>query len=103
MPYEEVQKRGFLEYGTVTSRPRRVGTFDFELAKEAVRINHPSALAITFLDRIDPECTGKTYEQLSKDARAFLDKVEETCEVPVTLIGTGSNTMDIIDLRMTKG
>lgn len=103
MPYEEVQKRGFLEYGTVTSRPRRVGTFDFELAKEAVRINHPSALAITFLDRIDPDCAGKTYEQLSKEARAFLDKVEDSCEVPVTLIGTGSNTMDIIDRRITKG
>lgn len=99
LPYEEVQKRAFFEYGTVTSRPRRVGEFDFELAKEAVRINHPSALAITFLDRIDPDCTGQPYSKLSKDAREFLDKVEDSCEVPVSIIGTGPDTMDIIDLR----
>ena len=99
MSREEVERRGFLEYGTVTSRPRRVGTFDFELAKEAVLINNPSALAITFLDRIDPDCVGKPYDQLSKEARSFLDKVEDSCEVPITLIGTGPETMDIIDLR----
>ena len=37
MPEEEAERRGFIEYGTVTGRRRRVGTFDFELAREAVR------------------------------------------------------------------
>ena len=102
MEPEEAQRLGFVEYGTVTSRLRRVGTFDFDLAREAVRINHPSALAITFLDRIDPDCAGKSYDQISSEVRTFLDQVEDACEVPVTLLGTGPGTMYIIDLRETR-
>lgn len=99
MPEEEAERRGFIEYGTVTGRRRRVGTFDFELAREAVRVNHPSQIALTFLDRIDPACTGQTWEQLSRPVREMIDRVERELNCPVTLIGTGAGTLDIIDRR----
>ncbi|MGQ4808066.1 Adenylosuccinate synthetase [Candidatus Entotheonellaceae bacterium PAL068K] len=102
MPVEEVYRRGFIEHGTVTKRPRRVGTFDFELAHKAVRVNCPSMLAITFLDRIDPHSAGRSYDQLSPEARQFLRQVERTAQTPIGLLGTGPNTMDIIDCRRDR-
>jgi adenylosuccinate synthase len=73
MEEAEADRRGFTEYGTVTRRRRRVGEFDFELAKQAVRVNHPSYLALTFLDRLDPDAKGPG---LTRPMREFVDKVE---------------------------
>lgn len=92
---------GFVEFATVTRRRRRIGDFDFALARDAVRINHPSYLAISFLDRIDPDCRGKSYDQLSGAARSFLERVEDELQVPVGLVGTGPETREIIDRRRT--
>lgn len=95
----EVDRLGFVEHATVTRRRRRLGNFDFELAAAAIRVNHPSYLAISFIDRLDPECRGKSYEQLGRAARSFLDRVEDELHVPVGLIGTGPGSLDIIDRR----
>jgi len=47
-----------------------------------------------------PECKGvKSYEELSKEAKAFIGKVEKEIQVPVTLIGTGPGTLEIVDRR----
>lgn len=99
MSEEEARRRAFDEYGTVTGRRRRVGEFDFRLAAEAARVNGPSQIALSFLDRIDPDCRGRTFEQLSPTARAFIDRVEDALQTPVTLIGTGPDTLDTIDRR----
>lgn len=99
MSAEEIQSRGFIEHGTVTGRPRRVGSFDFELAKKAVTINHPSMLAISFLDRIDPDCRGKSYKDINVEAQKFLQEVESSLKTPIKLVGTGPDVMDIFDLR----
>ncbi len=96
---EEAERRGFVEFATVTQRRRRVGAFDFELAHEAVRVNHPSYLAISFLDRIDPECRSKKLQEFNSTARAFIDRLESELNVPVGLIGTGPDTDDVVDLR----
>lgn len=99
MSAEEIQSRGFIEHGTVTGRPRRVGSFDFELAKKAATINHPSMLAISFLDRIDPDCRGKSYKDINVEAQKFLQEVESSLKTPIKLVGTGPDMMDIFDLR----
>jgi adenylosuccinate synthase len=36
---EEAVRRGWVEYGTVTGRPRRVAPFNIELARRAVMLN----------------------------------------------------------------
>jgi adenylosuccinate synthase len=52
------------------------------------------------LDCVYPACKGaKTYEELPTDARQFVEKVEQQTNVPVVLIGTGPDALDIIDRR----
>lgn len=97
---EDTKKKGWSEFGTVTGRPRRAAEFDFRLAKRAVMLNSATQIAITKLDVVFPECSGKTeYHELPENAKSFIRGIEEQLSVPVTLIGTGPNIEDIIDRR----
>jgi adenylosuccinate synthase len=96
----EAQKRGWFETAAGTGRDRRSAPFNFELAKKAVTINGATQVALTKLDCVYPACQGaKAYEALPKEARQFIDDVEKRTGVPVTLIGTGPEALDIIDRR----
>ncbi|MEM2865530.1 MAG: adenylosuccinate synthetase [Candidatus Hadarchaeales archaeon] len=102
MPVEEAERLGIVEYGTVTGRRRRIGHFDFEMARRATMINGATQIAITCLDKLFRECAGaRKMEQLTEEARRFVRRVEEATGVPVTLLSTGEGTEDIIDL--TRG
>lgn len=95
---EEVQRKGWQEFGTVTRRPRRAAPFNFDLARRAVRLNGATQAAITKIDVAFPDAIGvKRYEDLPTEAREFVNKVEKTIGVPVTLIGTGPSSEDLID------
>ncbi len=100
---EEARGLGIEEYGTVTGRKRRSGSFDFEAARYAVMLNSASQIALTCLDYIDMECKGATsYKGLSKKCREFVEKVERESDAPVTLISTGPGIDEIIDMREEK-
>ena len=47
---EEINKKGWSEFGTVTGRQRRAAPFNFELAKKACIINSATQIALTKLD-----------------------------------------------------
>lgn len=97
---DELSKRGWAEFGTVTGRPRRASEFNFELAKRATMLNSATQIAITKLDVRFPDCAGKTsYSDLSSEAKAFIKKIEDELGVPVTIIGTGPAIKEIIDRR----
>ncbi len=97
---KEAEKRGWTEYGTVTGRPRRAAPFNFDLAKRAVMLNGATQAAVTKIDVLFPECKGaKSYNRLTKDAKRFVEKIEEDIKIPVTLIGTGPDAMEIVDRR----
>jgi len=97
---EEAEKRGWREIATVTGRPRRAAPFCYELAKRAVMLNGASMAAITKIDVLFPECKGaKSYDELPKGARAFIENVEKEIKIPVTLIGTGPDALEIVDRR----
>ena len=97
---DEVARRGWTEFGTVTGRERRAAPFDFKLAKRAVQINGATQIALTKLDVLFPSAKGaKRLEQLDKEAKEFVLKIERETGVPVTLIGTGPGEEDIIDRR----
>ncbi len=82
---------------------RRVGRFDFEIAKRALRLNSATQIALTCVDKLYPECRGvKRYENLSAKAKDFISNIEAKVKVPVTLISTGPATHETIDLRETK-
>ncbi|WP_459201274.1 adenylosuccinate synthetase [Methanococcus sp. CF] len=100
MSVEEAEGLGVVEYGTVTGRRRRVGYFDYELAKKVCRLNGATQIAITCLDKYDHECHGITeYEKLSEKGKAFIKEVEEKVGVKVTLISTGPELGQTIDVR----
>jgi adenylosuccinate synthase len=47
-----------------------------------------------------PDCrSAQKFEQLSEDAKQFVKEVEGRTGVPVVLIGTGPEALDIIDRR----
>lgn len=97
---EEAEKRGLEEYGVVTGRRRRVGTFDMDLAREACMINGATQIALTCVDRIFKECERvKDYSKLSGEVKRFIEEIEEGTGVPVTIISTGPDLEDTIDLR----
>jgi adenylosuccinate synthase len=99
---EETQRRGWQEFGTVTRRPRRAAPFNYDLARKAVRLNGATQAAITKMDVVFPEVrASKAFEQLPPKAKAFVDDVEKAIGIPVTLIGTGPSSEDLID-RMPR-
>ncbi len=63
-------------------------------------LNGATQAAVTKIDVMFPECKGvKSYGKLSQEARTFIEKVEKEIRVPVTLIGTGPGTLEIVDKR----
>jgi adenylosuccinate synthase len=97
---EEAQKRGWFETAAGTGRDRRSAPFDFELAEKTAKINGATQAALTKLDSLFPSCGGvKQYGDLPKEAKDFVKEVESRTGVPVVLIGTGPETMEIIDRR----
>lgn len=97
---EEAEKKGWSEFGTVTGRQRRAADFDFDLARRAIMLNSATQISITKLDVLFPECAGKTsYDEISSEAKAFIENIEEKLNTPVTIIGTGPAINDVIDRR----
>jgi adenylosuccinate synthase len=100
LPKEEAVKRGWFETAAGTGRERRSAPFNIELAKKAIMLNGATEAALTKLDILYPECKGtRTYDKLSTEARQFVNEIEKQTGIPVVLIGTGPEALDIIDRR----
>jgi adenylosuccinate synthase len=100
LPKEEAVKRGWFEIAAGTGRERRSAPFNFEIAKRAVMINGATAAALTKLDVVYPKCKGvRKYEDLPQEAKEFVREIERQVGIPVVLIGTGQDALDIIDRR----
>ena len=100
LPEEEIIKRGWVEYGTVTGRPRRAAPFNFDLARRAVKLNSATQIALTKLDVVYRGARGvRSWDELPKEAKDFVLEVERELGVPVTIIKTGPDAMDTIDRR----
>lgn len=106
--WETVTKRSgspdpIIEMTTVTKKVRRVAEFDMDAVKRATMINRPTQIALMFIDYIDYQNRGVTdFDALTLKARDFVERVEHETSTPVTMIGTGPNNSDIIDLRNDK-
>jgi adenylosuccinate synthase len=100
MSRDESDRLGIKEFGTVTHRQRRIGEWDGRMARYSAMINGCTQAAITGIDRVDHECFGITeYGLLTKKAKDFLAMAEQDIGAPVTLISTGPDVSQIIDLR----
>jgi adenylosuccinate synthase len=97
---EEAIKRNWFETAAGTGRDRRSAPFDFDLAKKTAKINGATQAALTKLDILFPSIKGaRKFDDMSKEAKDFIKEVEKRTGVPVTLIGTGPEALDIIDRR----
>ncbi len=100
MTFEKSDAMGIQEFGTVTHRKRRVGGWDGEMAHYSAMVNGCTQAAITGIDRIDKACYGiRDYNRLTKKARDFLKGAEDDIGCPITLISTGPEVTQIIDIR----
>jgi adenylosuccinate synthase len=100
MTKEEALSKNWFETAAGTGRDRRSAPFDFELARKVARINGATQAALTKLDSIYPNCRGaRTFDNLPSEAKQFVRDVENRSGVPVVLVGTGSEALDIIDRR----
>jgi adenylosuccinate synthase len=99
LPKEEAKRRGWFEI-SATRRDRRSAPFNFKLAKKAVMINGATQAALTKLDILYPQCKGaRNYDELSEETRQFITEIEKQTGIPVVLMGTGPEALDIIDRR----
>lgn len=74
-----------IEYTTVTGKVRRVGRFDFDLARRAVSINRPNHLALNFLDYLDFKNRGASIRaELTAETLTFIENVEHRLGVQVS-------------------
>lgn len=97
---EDAMRKGWFETAAGTGRDRRSAPFNFELARKAVSINGATQGAVTKLDSVYSQCRGaKTFDQLTTEAKQFITEIERQTGIPVTLVGTGPEALDIIDRR----
>lgn len=88
------------EKTTTTKRLRRVAEFDWKLLQKSVSLNGSTDIALTFVDYISKDNHGVIrYDQLTDDTRDFVNMIEATTSVPVSLISTGFNERSVIDRR----
>ena len=100
MSFEKSDSMGIQEFGTVTHRKRRIGGWDGDMARYSAMVNGCTQAAITGIDHVDKTCFGITeYAKLTKKAKNFLKTAEDDIGSPITLISTGPEMTQIIDLR----
>lgn len=86
------------EHTTVTGRLRRVGRFDWDLARRAVQANRPTLLALHGADYLDHRDYGQTrWSDLRAATRHFVIALESRLGVPVGYVFTGGNSHQIIE------
>jgi adenylosuccinate synthase len=97
---EETTSKGWTEYGSVTGRLRRAAPFNYDLAKRSIMLNSATQIALTKLDVVFPSDAGKRqFDNLSSDAKGFVNNIEKEVGLKVEVIGTGQELDDIIDRR----
>ncbi|HEV3276295.1 MAG TPA: adenylosuccinate synthetase [Terriglobia bacterium] len=85
------------ERTSVTNKVRRVGRFEWELARAAVRVNRPSRIAINGLDYLDFASYGVPDEEsLPEKARAFAEQLKQELALPLAYLGVGPSLDHII-------
>ena len=84
------------EMTSVTNKVRRVGRFDWDLAKGAVTVNRPTRLAINGLDYLSYKNKGAPdWTSLSSEAKQFVLRLEATLETSASYFGSGPSLREI--------
>jgi len=91
------------EVGSVSGRLRRIGAFEYDLARRAVAINSATRLAITHIDLYQGADNPRRLADIKGEAAAFLKKIGELSRVypypKLSIVSYGPGLMDVLDLR----
>ncbi len=88
------------ERTSVTQKVRRVGRFDWGLARKAINVNRPTMLAINGLDYLSYSNRGVgSWESLSQDAKSFVLRFEVELGAKVRFVGTGPSLREVISFE----
>lgn len=82
------------EKTTVTKKIRRIAEWDDDLFEQSCILNHPTEIALTFADYVDPRllnCDDANIVRNSKPLRAFMES--HGLDGRINYIGTGPSTM----------
>jgi adenylosuccinate synthase len=84
------------EFTTVTQKMRRVGRFEWELARHTIQRNRPTRVALMGLDCLDYADLRKTHlETLGQKSREFIRRFETEIS-RIDYFGTGPGLEDTI-------
>lgn len=88
---EQILDQNLVEISSIGGKIRRkADSIDFEMLKTASEVNGATQIALTFCEQYDPEIKHATnINQITKKVLELIDKIQETTNVPVTLINTG--------------
>lgn len=81
------------EKTTVTHKVRRIAEWDDELYKQAVVLNAPTEVALTFADYIDPALYGSTRPSSIRESERLMKFIEDHNIHKIKYIGTGPSTV----------
>lgn len=93
VPAEVLRER---ELTSTTKRLRRVGNFDPTQFQQAVTLNRPTRLFLTFADYLDPAVRDATWDKLPEAVLSFVHKLEYLAHCPVAGISTGRMQSDVV-------
>ena len=100
LPEADVEERDIVEYGVTSGRRRRKAAgISWEHLEEAVMLNGPTAVALTFCDHFDPAVEGaRSAAGLTAPVRGLIAEIERRCQVPVTLCDCGRYFENLVEL-----
>ena len=89
---------GLIEERTsVTGKVRRLGRFEWEVARKAALVNRPTRIAINGLDYIDASNRScRRWTDLSESAATFVARVVRELGAPADYLGTGPSLEDLV-------
>jgi len=97
VPLKELRET---ERTSTTKRRRRIAEFDWCLFRQAVSLNGPTDVVLTFADYL---CIKNRYarrfEQLEAATIQFIEELQRVAAAPVSLVATGFHFRSVIDRR----
>lgn len=98
---QDADRLGVREFGggswNIADRRRRVGVFDIEDVRKAVRLNSADSIALTGFDYLHPRLKGvASFNELRHEVRAHLEALGERFGAPISLVSTGPETDSMI-------
>lgn len=95
--------RDLSETTTVTNKERRIFDLDIKRLKYNIMLNKPYALYLNFFQHLDLDAEHKICDfeayQYSKYVREYLNYIEYSTNVPISMLGTGMKNNERIKIR----